>query len=101
MSTELVTIILFGGLLFLLFAGVSVFYTLGFISVVTTLLIGGPQDLYMVATTTYGQITEPALITIPLFILMGNFLLHSGLSEKLFSALSYWMNNLPGGKCRK
>jgi tripartite ATP-independent transporter DctM subunit len=97
MSTELVTIILFGGLLFLLFAGVSVFYTLGFISVVTTLLIGGPQDLYMVATTTYGQITEPALITIPLFILMGNFLLHSGLSERLFSALSYWLNNLPGG----
>lgn len=97
MSTELVTIILFGGLLVFLFAGVPVFYALGFISVATTLLIGGIPDLYMVATTTYGQITEPGLMTIPLFILMGNFLLHSGLSDRLFSALTYWMDNLPGG----
>jgi tripartite ATP-independent transporter DctM subunit len=97
MSTELVTIVLFGGLLLLLFAGVSVFYALGFISVVTTLLIGDTQDLYMVATTTYRQITEPGLMTIPLFILMGNFLLHSGISDRLFSALSLWMNNLRGG----
>lgn len=97
MSTELVTILLFGGLLTLLFIGVPVFYTLGFISVTTTLLIGGIPSLYMVATTTYGQITEPGLMTIPLFILMGNFLLHSGLSDRLFSALTYWMDGLPGG----
>lgn len=97
MSTELVTIILFGGLLTFLFMGVPVFYTLGFISVTTTLLIGGIPGLYMVATTTYGQITEPGLMTIPLFILMGNFLLHSGLSDRLFSALTYWMDSLPGG----
>jgi tripartite ATP-independent transporter DctM subunit len=97
MSTELVTIVLFGGLLFLLFAGVSVFYALGFISIVTFMLIGDIQDMYMVATTTYRQITEPGLMTIPLFILMGNFLLHSGISDRLFSALSLWMNNLRGG----
>ncbi len=97
MSIELVTIILFGGLLLLLFAGVPVFYALGFISVVTMLLTGDIQGLYMVATTTYRQITESGLMTIPLFILMGNFLLHSGISDRLFSALSLWMNNIRGG----
>lgn len=97
MSTEVVTVILFGGLLLLLMAGVPVFYSMGFISIVTTLLIGDVQDLYIVATTTYRQITEPGLMTIPLFILMGNFLLHSGISDRLFTALSLWMNNIRGG----
>jgi tripartite ATP-independent transporter DctM subunit len=96
MSTELVTILLFGGLLLLLAAGVQVFYALGFISTLILYLIGDTQGLYMVATTTYGQITQEGLITLPLFVLMGTFLLHSGLSERMFSALSLWLNELPG-----
>lgn len=97
MSTELVTIILFGGMLLLLALGVRVTFALGGISVLVLFLIGGPEDLYIVATTTYRQITDPTLITIPLFLLMGNFLLHSGISDRLFKALGYWLSGLRGG----
>ena len=97
MSIELVTLILFGGLLILLAMGVRVAFALGGISVLVILLIGGPNDLYVVATTTYRQITDAALITIPLFLLMGNFLLHSGISDRLFQALSYWLSGVRGG----
>ncbi|MGD9301684.1 MAG: TRAP transporter large permease subunit, partial [Desulfobacterales bacterium] len=37
------------------------------------------------------------LITIPLFLLMGNFLIHSGISDRLFKALNIWLSGLRGG----
>jgi len=97
MSIELTTVLLFGGLLILLALGVPVVFALGGISVLITFLIGGPNDLYIVATTTYRQITDPGLITIPLFLLMGNFLIHSGISDRLFRALNLWLSGLRGG----
>ena len=97
MSVELVTIILFAGLLFFLAIGVPVAFALGSISVIVAFLLGGVNELYLIATTTYGQITDPTLITIPLFLLMGNFLLHSGISDRLFSALNQWLSGLRGG----
>ena len=97
MSTELITLLLFGGLLILLALGVPVVFALGGISVFITYLIGGSNDLYIVATTTYRQITDGGLITIPLFLLMGNFLLHSGISDRLFKALNYWLSGVRGG----
>ncbi|NIN61628.1 MAG: TRAP transporter large permease subunit, partial [Gammaproteobacteria bacterium] len=51
----------------------------------------------IVATTTYRQITDPGLITIPLFLLMGNFLIHSGISDRLFRALNLWLSGVRGG----
>jgi len=97
MSIELVTVLLFSGLLFLLAIGVPVVFALGGISVVILFLIGGVNDLFIVATTTYRQITDPGLITIPLFLLMGNFLIHSGISDRLFKALNYWLSGVRGG----
>lgn len=97
MSIELVTILLFSGLIFLLAMGVPVAFALGGISAVFAFILGGPNALYIVATTTYREITDPNLITIPLFLLMGNFLFHSGISDRLFQALSYWLSGLRGG----
>ncbi|MEJ2164419.1 MAG: TRAP transporter large permease subunit [Desulfobacterales bacterium] len=97
MSTEMVTVLLFGGLLMLLATGVPVAFALGGISVIITYILGGSTDLFIVATTTYRQITDPGLITIPLFLLMGNFLIHSGISDRLFKALNLWLSGLRGG----
>ena len=37
------------------------------------------------------------LVSIPLFLLMGEILLRAGLSERLFRALNVWLVGLPGG----
>ena len=97
MSIGLTTVLLFGGLLFLLAMGVPVVFALGGISVLITFLLDGSNGLYVVATTTYRQITDPGLITIPLFLLMGNFLIHSGISDRLFKALNLWLSGIRGG----
>lgn len=96
MSIELVSILLFGSLLLFLSLGVPVVFTLGGISVILTFLLEGYTGLYTVATTTYREITDPTLITIPLFLFMGNLLVHSGISDRLFRALNYWLSGLKG-----
>ena len=44
----------------------------------------------------WGSMTSPELIALPLFILMGELLFHTRLSEMLFSGLSPWTTRLPG-----
>jgi tripartite ATP-independent transporter DctM subunit len=96
MSVELVTLILFGGLFLLLALRVRVFIAISVISIIVTFLISGTDGLFMVASTTYNKITDTALIAIPMFLLMGNFLIHSGIADRLFTALSYWLSGLKG-----
>lgn len=97
MSIEMITLLLFGGLMSLLILGVPVAFALGGITVLLTYFLEGSATLFIVATTTYKQITDPNLITIPLFLLMGNFLLHSGISDRMFKALGYWLSGIRGG----
>lgn len=97
MSIELITIVLFFGLLVLLALGIPVSFALGGITVVLTFLVEGSDALYTVATTTYQQITSPTLMTIPLFLIMGNFLVQSGISERMYNGLSYWLSGIRGG----
>lgn len=97
MSIEIITVVLFAGLLSLLALGIPVVFSMGFITVALTYFVDGPDSLYTVATTTYQQITSPTLMTIPLFLIMGNFLVHSGISEKMFNSLNLWLSNLRGG----
>ncbi len=97
MSIEIITFLLFGGLLALLALGIPVTFALGGITVIMTYLIDGPDALYTVATTTYSQITSTTLMTIPLFLIMGNFLVQSGISGRMFRGLSYWLSGVRGG----
>ena len=50
----------------------------------------------LVARDVWGSITGDELVTLPLFILMGDILFHTKLSESLFKGLSPWVNRLPG-----
>ena len=41
--------------------------------------------------------TEFLMVAIPLFILLGEILLRSGIAEKMYGAMSLWLSWLPGG----
>lgn len=45
----------------------------------------------------WGRISADELVTLPLFILMGDILFHTKLSESLFKGLAPWVSRLPGG----
>lgn len=41
--------------------------------------------------------TSFVLVSVPLFLMMGEIMLRAGLSERLYRALNVWMGRLPGG----
>ncbi len=45
----------------------------------------------------WGTQNENILTAIPLFILLGELLLRSGIADKMYGALSVWLGRLPGG----
>lgn len=45
----------------------------------------------------WSTMTDYVLVAIPLFIMVGEVLVRSGLTDKMYTALALWMNRLPGG----
>jgi tripartite ATP-independent transporter DctM subunit len=95
-SPEVLTIILFGGLL----AGILMGYPISFVMLGISLIVGilgaGPTFFPMMVMRTFGTMTEYILAAIPLFVFMGIMIEYSGTAEKLFSALHIWLGPLRG-----
>lgn len=51
----------------------------------------------MLGRDVWSSMTGEGLVTLPLFILMGDILFHTRLSESLFRGLAPWVHRLPGG----
>ena len=50
-----------------------------------------------IGSVVWGVQNENILTAIPLFILLGELLLRSGVADKMYGALSLWLGRLPGG----
>jgi tripartite ATP-independent transporter DctM subunit len=67
----------------------------GFIGVI--LLKGLGPGLAIIGSAPYTWATMNALLPVPLFMLMGQFAYHSGISTELFTAAHKWLGKRPGG----
>jgi tripartite ATP-independent transporter DctM subunit len=90
-------IIILTCLLLLIFIGVPIAFSLGALSLTLVLVMLGPNQLIIFATTAFGQMNNFALAAIPLFIFMAEIILHSGVSSDAFDMLSKWTGRVPGG----
>jgi C4-dicarboxylate transporter, DctM subunit len=86
-----------GLLLSFLAIGIPVMAALIILAVLLGILFS-PMPL----TSVFGELawssaSEFTLFAIPLYILLGEILLRSGISEKMYHAISQWMSRLPGG----
>lgn len=77
--------------------GIHVAVAIFFVAVLGTLEFLGLPLLYSFGDTLWGTLNDFILTAIPLFILLGELLLRSGVTERMYSALSVWLNRLPGG----
>jgi C4-dicarboxylate transporter DctM subunit len=71
------------------------FLSVGFVGLAFIRGIGPAMAL--LGETPYSAIASYILCAVPLFILMGQFVFHSGISRDLFRATHKWMSRLPGG----
>lgn len=96
MSIELITALMFGGLLLFLIAGAPIAFVCGSIAVIMTMLVLGTDAFYLVVSRVWSEMTSFALAAIPLFIFMANVLERSGVGERLFGAIHVWTGRIPG-----
>jgi tripartite ATP-independent transporter DctM subunit len=86
-------------LLFVLLAvGTPVGFAMAFAGSVGLLVTGGPPVLFgILQTTPLSTVTSYELITIPMFLLMADLVLLSGVADDLFKTASAWVGRIPGG----
>jgi tripartite ATP-independent transporter DctM subunit len=58
--------------------------------------LGGSNALSLLATSSFSSIGQFTLIPIPLFILMGELLMRTGLAGKTVEAVDHWIGRIPG-----
>ena len=96
MSGELVTIVMFGGMLLLMICGLPIAFALGGVSLVTALFIWGPKGLSMGLFGTTGIMVMYPLACAPMFMFMGILLSSSGIVEDVFRTIQNWLGAIPG-----
>jgi len=98
MGPELITIFMFGTLMFCILLGYPLAYVLAGVAMVTSLMFFGPEQTFGVFYgRIWGVMTEYVFLATPLFIFMGLMLERTGISERLFGAIHLWTGPLRGG----
>lgn len=80
-----------------LFSGLPIAWGLALVSIVFLALFGGQGALATLAITMMGELSSFALLTIPLFILLGASVGVSRAGADIFESLHRWLSRLPGG----
>ena len=99
METEVLfmTVVVFGALFLLLSAGVWVGFSLFIVGFIGMTFFSSLPAGNNMASSVWSTVEKWEYVALPLFILMGEILYRSGISEKLFKALVPWLYRLPGG----
>jgi len=97
MSADLITVLLFIGLVVLLLMGFPVAFTLGGLSVILGYFVFGFEFFNLLPLRVFGIMTNYVLIAVPLFVFMGTMLEKSGIAERLLNTMSLLLGRLRGG----
>jgi tripartite ATP-independent transporter DctM subunit len=97
MSIELITVLMFGSMLVLLALGLPLAFVTGLIGVVFTVGLFGINGLQLISSRIYSFMSEYALVSVPMFIMMASLMERSGVAKDLFDAMRVWAGRLPGG----
>ena len=85
-------------LLALAFIGMPIAFSFALVGFAGVLVIKGiGPGLSMMGSAPWQWASQAGLVVVPLFILMGQFAFHSGISRDLFTAANRWLGRLPGG----
>jgi tripartite ATP-independent transporter DctM subunit len=91
------SLVVFGALFITLGAGVWVGFSLFMVGFVGMSLFSSLPAGSNMASSVWATIEKWEYVALPMFILMGEILYRSGISERLFRALVPWLYRLPGG----
>lgn len=87
----------FAGMIVLLFLGLHVATALFLTAVLAIQIYFGGALLNVYGTQLWSAMEDYILLSIPLYILLGEILVRSGATDKMYGAIALWLGRLPGG----
>src|SRR5699024_5300825 len=91
-----ISLTIFGLLIFLLGSTIWIGISLIIIGIVSIMFFTNSPPLGILTNILWNETNSSVMMTLPLFILMGELLYRSKISENLFKGLAPWMVFLPG-----
>jgi len=91
------TLMLIGLFLAFFGAGVYIAVVLGALALIAGFAFSGRPFWLFMGQVIWAPSSSFVLVAVPLFLLMGEILLRTGLSEQLYRALNVWLRRWPGG----
>ena len=96
-SMATMSLLVFGMLFLTLGSGIWVGFSLFIVGFIGMVLFSALPAGNNMASSVWATVEKWEYVALPLFILMGEILFRSGISERLFKALVPWLYRLPGG----
>jgi tripartite ATP-independent transporter DctM subunit len=84
------------GLLIVLASGFPIAFGFLLINLVGILVFMGPMGLQQMTLQIFSSLSTFALTPIPLFILMGELMFHSGIANNTIDVVDKWLGRIPG-----
>lgn len=98
MSYEMIATLMFSSMMLMLLTGQRVFGAIGFIAVVSALLLWGDKGGYDIGFAAAMKLMKwYPLLTLPMFIFMGYVLSESRIADDLYKMFHVWMGGVRGG----
>jgi len=85
-----------GGLILVLATGFPVAFSFLLINCIALYALMGTAGLSNVAGSIFSSVCTFTIVPVPLFILMGELMFHSGVADKAIRVIDMWMGRLPG-----
>jgi C4-dicarboxylate transporter DctM subunit len=87
----------FFAMLGMMLVGMPIAVSMVLVGIVGGIAAYGAPFMDSIAPVIWGVQNENLLTCIPLFVLLGELLLRSGIADRMYVALSAWLGRLPGG----
>jgi len=97
LSYEFIALFMFITMLAIMFSGQRVFGAIGFVAVISALLVWGNGAIEMPYTATWKLFKWYPMLTLPLFIYMGFMISESGIASDLYKMFHVFFGGIKGG----
>lgn len=77
--------------------GLPIAFSLGLAGIATILAASGERFLMQLPLTLYRALSDPIILAIPLYILMGEILFRGKVGQQLFAVANAWLHRVRGG----
>jgi tripartite ATP-independent transporter DctM subunit len=89
-------LIMLAVLMVILLSGIPIAFAFLLFNLLGTLYLMGPNGIEQISVSMFSSVSKFVIAPVPLFILMGTIMFHSGMAKNVIDIMDSWMGRMPG-----